>query len=229
MTPHPAVLVTGMSGVGKTTALDELRRRGFATVDTDDDGWIHIVAGEPLWREPLIDGLLSRPRAAPLFVQGTVANQVGFYHRFDAIVLLSAPTEVIFDRIRERTNNPFGKTEVERRRIAADIAEIEPLLRQSATHEVHTDRPRAEVADLLAAIAAEVTRIGRRARGLSVVVPNHAARQGECGDRGEGEEYSGEDDVAVDAGSRARQRIDAGDAGQRGGSEHFTGGDVDDN
>ncbi|GAS93893.1 putative uncharacterized protein [Mycolicibacterium canariasense] len=147
-----------MSGVGKTTALDELRRRGFTAVDTDDDDWIHVVAGEPLWREPLIDGLLARDRDAPLFVQGTVANQVDFYHRFDAIVLLSAPTAVIFDRLSERTNNPFGKTEAERRRIAADIAEIEPLLRQSATHVVDTDRPRGAVADLLAAIAAEVTR-----------------------------------------------------------------------
>ena len=33
------VLVTGMSGAGKTTVLDELRRRGHMTVDTDYDGW----------------------------------------------------------------------------------------------------------------------------------------------------------------------------------------------
>ena len=33
------VLVTGMSGVGKTTVLHELRRRGHHTVDTDYDGW----------------------------------------------------------------------------------------------------------------------------------------------------------------------------------------------
>ncbi|CUR54556.1 conserved hypothetical protein [metagenome] len=31
------VLVTGMSGTGKTTVLDELSRRGAMTVDTDDD------------------------------------------------------------------------------------------------------------------------------------------------------------------------------------------------
>jgi dephospho-CoA kinase len=30
-----AVLVTGMSGVGKSTALAELARFGFTTVDTD--------------------------------------------------------------------------------------------------------------------------------------------------------------------------------------------------
>jgi hypothetical protein len=33
------VLVTGMSGAGKSTILDELHRRGILTVDTDYDGW----------------------------------------------------------------------------------------------------------------------------------------------------------------------------------------------
>ncbi len=73
-----AVLVTGMSGVGKSTVLDELARRGFSTVDTDDGPWIHTVDGEPLWREPMIDELLQQPRETALFVQGTVANQGRF-------------------------------------------------------------------------------------------------------------------------------------------------------
>lgn len=134
-------------------ALNELARRGFTTIDTDDAGWIHIVDGEPLWREPLIHALLDRPRETPLFVQGTVANQGGFYDRFDAIVLFSAPEDVVFDRLAQRTNNPFGKTQAERQRIAADMAEVEPRLRQAATHEIATTRPLAEVVDALVAIA----------------------------------------------------------------------------
>jgi dephospho-CoA kinase len=142
-----------MSGVGKSTVLLELARRGFTTIDTDDAGWIHIVDGEPLWRKPLIDALLNRPRETPLFVQGTVANQGRFYHRFDAIALLSAPVDVVFDRLAQRTNNPFGKTHADRERIADDIAEVEPLLRQAATHEIGTTRPLAEVVDTLIDIA----------------------------------------------------------------------------
>jgi len=88
---HAAILVTGISGVGKSTALTELARRGFTTVDTDYGPWIHVVDGEPLWRQPMIDALLDRPRDTPLFVQGSVANQGRFYSRFDAVVLLSAP------------------------------------------------------------------------------------------------------------------------------------------
>lgn len=149
----PAILVTGMSGVGKSTALGELAGRGYSTVDTDDGDWIHIVDGEPLWHEPLIDALLSRPRDKPLFVQGTVANQVHFYGRFDAVVLLSAPAAVVFDRLERRTNNPFGKTPAERERIAADTAHVEPLLRQAATHEIDTSRPLDEVVAALIDIA----------------------------------------------------------------------------
>ena len=34
-----SVLVTGMSGTGKSTALAELGRRGFRVVDTDSSAW----------------------------------------------------------------------------------------------------------------------------------------------------------------------------------------------
>jgi shikimate kinase len=156
MPNHAAILVTGMSGVGKSTALADLARRGFATVDTDDGPWIHVVNGEPLWHETLIEALLEQTRPTPLFVQGTVANQGLFYNRFDAIVPLSAPMDVVFDRIERRTNNPFGKKPAERERIADDIANIESLLRQAATHEIDTTRPRTEVLNNLIRIAHEV-------------------------------------------------------------------------
>jgi shikimate kinase len=96
---------------------------------------------------------LERPRQTPLFVQGTVANQVSFYDRFDAIVLLSAPADIVFDRVAQRTNNPFGKTQAQRQRIANDIADVQPLLRRAATHEIVTTRPLAEVVDALVDIA----------------------------------------------------------------------------
>lgn len=153
MVGHPAILITGMSGVGKSTALIELSRRGFATVDTDDAGWIDLVDGEPMWREPLIDELLNQRRDGPLFVQGTVINQGRFYEKFDAIVLLSAPTDVLFHRLARRTNNPFGKTRAECERVADDIAHVEPLLRMAATHELDTTRSPADVADALVYIA----------------------------------------------------------------------------
>ena len=59
----------------------------------------------------------------------------------------------MLDRIASRDTNPFGKTAEERDRIVADTAEVEPLLRSSATVEIDTQKPLAEVVDHLAALA----------------------------------------------------------------------------
>jgi broad-specificity NMP kinase len=148
-----SILVTGMSGVGKSTALAELARRSFETVDTDGGDWISVVDREPLWREARIDALLGRPRTSHLFVQGTVANQGRFYDRFDAVVLMTAPIEVILHRLRTRTSNDFGKSAAEQAKILRDLTEFEPVLRSGATHELETTRAVDDVVDSLVAIA----------------------------------------------------------------------------
>lgn len=154
-----AVLVTGMSGSGKSTTLAELARRGHRVVDTDDDGWSEDVRTpgdgiERLWREDRIEALLSEARAGVLFVSGCVANQGLFYPRFAAVVLLSVPEPELLERVASRTTNDFGKTGAELARIRADLHEVEPLLRKGATAEIDTRAPVAEVADRLEAIAA---------------------------------------------------------------------------
>lgn len=148
------VLVTGMSGTGKTTLLEELGRRGHRVVDTDYGGWIEVVDGEPLWHEDRIGTLLdSVADDSPelLFVQGTVRNQKAFRARFDHVVLLSAPREVIVERLATRTNNPFGKDPAELAATLENLEFVEPLLRRSATLEIVTTVPVADVADAVLA------------------------------------------------------------------------------
>src|SRR4051794_35611927 len=94
------VLVTGMSGTGKSEALAELERRGFRVVDTDLPGWCRWVdeeegSGGWLWREDRMAELVAAEGKRPLYVAGCVSNQGMFYDRFEAVVLLSAPAEVI--------------------------------------------------------------------------------------------------------------------------------------
>ncbi|SBU97580.1 shikimate kinase [Streptomyces sp. Ncost-T6T-1] len=155
------IFVTGMSGTGKTTALNQLEQRGYKVVDTDVGGWIadlphpDVACVEPQWREDRIDALITEHEISgePLFIAGTVWNQGKFYPRFREIVLFSAPLEVMLERITKRDNNPFGKTAEQRDQIVADTAEVEPLLRASATVEINTSQPLAEVVDKLAAFA----------------------------------------------------------------------------
>ena len=159
--PMSKIFVTGMAGTGKSSALAELARRGYDVVDTDDPGWREyrkyveavddLHRGEYLWVEDRMAALLDSNDDRSLFVAGGARNQSKFYDRFDAVVLLSAPAEVILDRVARRTTNEYGKTPVERAEILADIAEVEPLLRRECTHELDGSRPLADtVADLIA-------------------------------------------------------------------------------
>jgi shikimate kinase len=157
------VFVTGISGTGKSSALAELRRRGYRAVDTDDPGWREyrkyvqpideLHRGEWLWVEERMTALLDLDDGRSLFVGGGARNQSNFYNRFDAVVLLSAPADVLLDRVARRTTNNYGKTGLERAEILADLAEVEPLLRQSCTHELDGSRPLDEVVVDLIAIA----------------------------------------------------------------------------
>ncbi len=117
------VLVTGMSGSGKSTALAQLGGRGHRVVDTDDPGWIVQVETphgiEPMWDLDRLGALLDGHRAGWLFVSGCVVNQGALYDRFDAVVLLSAPVEVILARVVDRAN-PFGSRPDDRAKIASD-------------------------------------------------------------------------------------------------------------
>ena len=74
------------------------------------------------------------------------------YDRFDAVVLLSAPVDVILDRVANRAN-PFGSTAEHRTKIANDLAAFEPLLRVGADREIVTTAPVLEVVAALEQVA----------------------------------------------------------------------------
>jgi adenylate kinase family enzyme len=163
------VLITGMSGTGKSTVLAELARRGHAVVDTDEGGWIVDVpqadgSTEPLWDEPRISTLLDEHASRTLFLAGCVANQGRFCDRFHAVVPLSAPEDVMLERLATRATNDFGKGDMERRAILRDLRAVEPLLRAGAGVEIDTRAPVAEVADRLEALVREPGHQTRRAR-----------------------------------------------------------------
>jgi len=160
------VLLTGMSGTGKSTLIRELAARGHKAIDADDDGWSHWVnmrtglpASPPapgeygwdeldwVWHEDRIQSLLSIEDGDVLFLAGTAANQGKFYPQFDHIVLLSAPVDVIVERLAARTNNPYGTTPRSLARVLDHLKTVEPRLRNVAGHEIDTSAPLQQVVE----------------------------------------------------------------------------------
>ncbi len=131
-------------------------------VDTDWPGWAEEgptadgTRTEQLWHEDRMAALLAEPTELHLFVSGCVANQVRFYDRFDAIVLLAARLEVMLARVSARDDNPYGKSPTESRQIRADLEQVEPLLRSGATDEVDARLPVDDVVESLIAIAGAI-------------------------------------------------------------------------
>jgi len=150
------ILLTGISGTGKSTLTLELALRGYKAIDFDSDAWSEWVEcvnnptelGPPVepnrdwvWREDRVRSLLALEDADTLFVSGCAMNMVQFYPRFDHIILLSAPATVIVDRLASRTTNSYGKRPEEVRRILDQMNTVEPLLRRRAGHEIDTGVP----------------------------------------------------------------------------------------
>ena len=130
-----------MSGTGKSSVIGALAARGYKAVDTDD-GWCETLPdGRQRWREEAVEQLLAIEDADVLFVAGCEENQVRFHPRFDVIILLSAPAEILAERLASRTSNSYGKTPGELRRVFDDLQVIEPLLRNAADYEISTTMP----------------------------------------------------------------------------------------
>jgi dephospho-CoA kinase len=131
-----------MSGTGKSSVVEELLARGYKAVDTDYGGFCEVRPdGRQRWREDAIEKLLVTEDADVLFVAGCDESQGRFHPQFDHIVLLSAPLEVMVERLETRTNNPYGKNPLELGRFLEDVETVEPLLRRAADHEVRTTAP----------------------------------------------------------------------------------------
>lgn len=144
------ILITGMSGTGKSTVLMKLGERGHKVADTDNDEWCYWVlqsdgSADWVWREDVISDLLLSHQRGKLFVSGCKSNQGQFYRLFDHVVLLSAPAEVILERIANRVNNHYGKNPEERELILRYLDEVEPRLRAAATDEIDASLPIEEV------------------------------------------------------------------------------------
>jgi shikimate kinase len=156
------ILLTGMSGVGKSSVIGRLAARGFKAVDLDDAAWSEWVDSpdadgptplEPgkdwVWREDRVAQLLDTEDGGVLFVSGCASNQGKFHQRFDLIVLLSAPVPLMVERLTYRETNAYGKHPEEIARSLEFKGSVEPWLRTAAHLEIDTSAP---LDDVVAAV-----------------------------------------------------------------------------
>jgi dephospho-CoA kinase len=149
------VLITGMSGTGKSAVVSELRRRGFDAHDADDDGYTEPDAnGVWHWRMREVARLLSGAGTDLVFFAGCSEEQAQF--RWDLQVLLTVPEHVMVERLARRTSNAYGRSVEERQRALADLRGVEPLLRRSADVVIETMRPLEQVVDRVLRAAEEL-------------------------------------------------------------------------
>lgn len=146
------ILLTGMSGTGTSTVASELASRGYKAIDADCDEfseWVEVsgesTPGTPVepgrdwvWREDRVQDLLGTEDAEVLFLSGCAANMGKFLPQFDHVVLLSAPADVITQRLATRTTNSYGKQPEEVARVLDLVKTVEPSLRKAADHEIDT-------------------------------------------------------------------------------------------
>jgi dephospho-CoA kinase len=162
------VLITGMSGTGKSSVISELAARGYKAVDADSSEyseWVEVsgdttALGSPgwgakdwVWREDRVQDLLSTEDADLLFVSGCAANMGKFLPQFDHAILLSAPAKVIAERLATRTTNAYGKRPEEVARTLHLRETIEPRLRHVADHEIDASAPLDDVVATLLRVA----------------------------------------------------------------------------
>ena len=147
-----------MSGTGKSTLIGRLASLGYRAVDVDDAGWTERASdGGWVWQEDVVERFLTEREAhgAVTFISGCAESQVRFYPLFDHVVLLSAPADVLVERLRRRTNNPYGRKPAERAEVLHYLRTVEPLLRKAADHEVDATRPLEEVLTTVLRLAGE--------------------------------------------------------------------------
>lgn len=159
-------LITGVAGTGKSSAAQELRRRGYAAYDTEEGFSFYVDkrTGErcaypknpsPQWYEhhervfdeKVLENLLKKHAGEPLFIATITANQAKYYPQFDKLFLLTAPDDVIIHRLGIRTNNYFGRNPLDLQRVIGRHQQFDDELKACGAVIIDAAQPIAKMVD----------------------------------------------------------------------------------
>jgi broad-specificity NMP kinase len=122
-------LVEGLSGTGKTSVCDELRRRGYHAINGDrelsyqgDPETAEAVEGfahqHHIWDVDKVKALVADQTNAMSFFCGGSRNFPRFIHLFDRVFVLEVDIDTLNRRLASRTESEWGGRSIEREFIA---------------------------------------------------------------------------------------------------------------
>ena len=161
------IYITGISGTGKTTIAEELKKLGYHTISIDE------TAGLCSWRNRNTDEritghvelnkeftdthkwicdmeLLKEHMGTDseiVFVLGMASNRDEIASLFDKVLLLQCKPEIFLHRLNTRTNNSFGKDESIQNDMLEWYESFENKMLKNGAISVNTDRSIDEVVD----------------------------------------------------------------------------------
>jgi len=158
-------LITGNAGAGKSSVIQELKKRGFSAYDTDDIKDATILVSlrsgkrtewpEPPidwkyyswdWRETELKKLLDSDTT--VFVGAIVGNQKKFYDLFDKIFVLVLGAKTLKNRILTRTSKDYGKHPKQLAEILEYHKTLQPeLLSEPTSMAIDATRPISKIVD----------------------------------------------------------------------------------
>jgi dephospho-CoA kinase len=131
----PLIYITGIAGSGKSTVLEELSNRGFEVYDADEEltAWEHkatrqriaasdhTLTTDPKFFEEYdwyidrqgVHDLAKSTSDKTVFLGGSVANESEVWSEFDKVFCLYVDDALLEQRVMNRADKDFGKSEHE--------------------------------------------------------------------------------------------------------------------
>jgi hypothetical protein len=165
-----AVLITGMSGAGKSTIAGVLARRGLVAIDSDDDPFLARsvdLAGNVVedmsvpdfawlarhnwaWDPARLDELIRAAAPATLYVCGGAENELELADRFTRVFLLEMDEATMLTRLDAPSrDNEWGRIGDTRDYLRRRLPVVQGRLRVFGAIPIDARQPLDEVADAI--------------------------------------------------------------------------------
>jgi adenylate kinase family enzyme len=165
-----AVLITGMSGAGKSTIAEVLACRGLASIDADADPWLarsvdldgNVVEDESVpdlawlarhswaWDPARLDELIRAAGPATLYVCGGAENELELADRFTQVFLLEMDEPTMLARLDAPSrDNDWGRIGDTREYLRRRLPDIQGRLRAFGAISIDARQPLDQVVDAI--------------------------------------------------------------------------------